>query len=75
VEVSLVLEQLLVRVLVLWAAARERVGRLRREPDAGYNTEATIVIALLAAAAITIVGIIVGKITGRANSIDLDEVP
>jgi hypothetical protein len=53
------------------ANLRDRVTRLGREPDAGYNTEATIVTALLAAAAIVIVGIIVAKVTARAQSINL----
>ena len=69
------LDILMVRTLLILAAARERLDQLRREPDAGYNTEATLVIALLAAAAITIVGIIVDKITDRANSINLNQVP
>ncbi|MDT5027764.1 MAG: hypothetical protein QOE61_4190 [Micromonosporaceae bacterium] len=63
---------LTVRTLVALTGIRDRVDELRRNPDAGaYTTEAVIVIALLAAAAITIVGIIVGKITARANSINL----
>ena len=62
---------LYVRTALVAAEVRARFDQLRREPDAGYNTEATVVIALLAAAAITIVGIIVVKVTQRANSINL----
>jgi hypothetical protein len=60
-----------VRTLLLLTGLRDRATEVRRNSDAGYSTEATIVIALLAAAAIVIVGIIVAKITARANSIDL----
>ena len=62
---------LTVRVLVAVTGIRHRVDELRRNPDAGYNTEAVIVIALLAAAAITIAGIVIAKLTARANSINL----
>jgi len=65
------LDTVMVRVLLLITDVRDRVDRLRRAPDAGYNTEATVVTAILAAAAITIVGIIVDKIIDRANSIKL----
>ena len=60
-----------VRTMLAVAGIRGRVNELRRNPDAGYNTEAVIVIALLAAAAITIVGIVIAKVTARANSINL----
>lgn len=63
--------ELSVRAMLILARIRDRAATLRRNPDAGYNTEATVVIALLAAAAIIIVGIIVAKITARANSINL----
>ena len=62
---------LYVRTALVAAGIRARYDQVRREPDAGYNTEAVVVIALLAAAAITIVGIIVAKVTARANSINL----
>ena len=45
---------------------------LRAEPEAGYSTEAVIVTALLAALALTAVGIIVAKVTTKANSINLN---
>jgi len=76
VEVISVLDTVMVRVLLLMAdlqaGVRARFDRLRRAPEAGYNTEATVVTAILAAAAITIVGIIVKKITDRANGINLN---
>jgi hypothetical protein len=42
---------------------------LRANPEAGYSTEAVIVTALLAALALTAVGIIVAKVIAKANSI------
>ena len=45
---------------------------VRAEPEAGYSTEAVIVTALLAALALTAVGIIVAKVTTKANSINLN---
>ena len=42
---------------------------LRAEPEAGYSAETVIVTALLAALALTAVGIIVAKVVAKANSI------
>lgn len=50
---------------------RERWAMLRREPDAGYSTETVLVTALLVAAALVVIAIIVGKVTEKANEIDL----
>jgi hypothetical protein len=47
------------------------VGRRLATEDDGYTTETAIVTALLAALAIAVIGIIVAKVTGKANSIDL----
>jgi hypothetical protein len=58
-------------VLSCYLGLRERVTALRRAGDAGYSTEAVIVVALMVAAAITVVGIIVAKVTTRATNIDL----
>ena len=43
---------------------------LRADPEAGYSTEAVIVTALLAALALTAVGIIVAKVVASANNIN-----
>ena len=40
------------------------------EPEAGYSTEAVIVIALLSAMAIAAVAIIAAKVLSKANSVD-----
>ena len=42
---------------------------LRADPEAGYSTETVIAPALLAALALTAVGIIVAKVVAKANSI------
>lgn len=39
--------------------------------DAGYSTEAVIVTALLAVMGLAVIGIIVAKVTAKANGIDL----
>ncbi len=43
---------------------------LRADPEAGYSTEAVIVTALLAALALTAVGIIVAKVVASAHNIN-----
>ena len=53
------------------ANIRTRIAQLREKPDAGTVVEQVIITALLAIAAIAIVGIIVTKVTARAQSINL----
>lgn len=60
-------ELLVIRDLI--AALRARLALLRAEPDAGYSTEAVVVIALLVAMAITAVGIIAAKVISAATNI------
>ena len=48
---------------------RDRWRALRADPEAGYTTETVIVTALLAALALTAVGIIVAKVVTAANHI------
>ena len=48
---------------------RGRLAEMRAEPDAGYSTEAVVVIALLVAMAVTAVGIIAVKVIAAANHI------
>lgn len=52
------------------AAAGARLREILRG-DAGYTTETVIVTALLAAAALTVLAILVAKITALAHSISL----
>ena len=47
----------------------DRWRALRADPEAGYTTETVIVTALLAALALTAVGIIVAKVVTAANHI------
>lgn len=56
---------------LLSAALRDRIGELRRNPEAGYTTETVVVTALLIVAALAVVAIIVAKVTAKANSINL----
>ena len=54
----------------LWTMLHGRWQALRADPEAGYSTEAVIVTALLAALALTAVGIIVAKVIASANNIN-----
>jgi hypothetical protein len=60
-------ELIILRQLI--AMVRDRWETARAEPEAGYSTEAVIVTALLAALALTAVGIIVAKVVSSANNI------
>jgi hypothetical protein len=53
----------------LFTLLHDRWQTLRADPEAGYSTEAVIVTALLAALALTAVGIIVAKVVSSANNI------
>ena len=53
----------------LFEVLAARWQALRADPEAGYSTETVIVTALLAALALTAVGIIVAKVVAKANSI------
>ena len=50
---------------------RTTLARHNHPTDAGYASEAVLVTALLIIAAIVVIGILVSKITSKANSIDL----
>ncbi|MFJ9174934.1 hypothetical protein [Streptomyces sp. NPDC102360] len=45
--------------------------QIKERGDAGYTTETIIVTALLAILGLTVVGVIVAKVTAKANGIDL----
>ncbi|MDA8062341.1 MAG: hypothetical protein M0T80_07920 [Actinomycetota bacterium] len=53
----------------LFGVLQGRWEALRADPEAGYTTETVIVTALLAALALTAVGIIVAKVVAAANNI------
>jgi hypothetical protein len=61
------LELSLIRQLI--AQLRSRLQTIRAEPEAGYSTEAIVVIALLVAMAITAVGVIAAKVLATAHNI------
>ncbi|AKA06863.1 hypothetical protein SAZ_33995 [Streptomyces noursei ZPM] len=52
---------------------RARLAEVRRlaRDDAGYTTETVLITALLVILALTVVGIIVAKVTAKAKGIDL----
>jgi len=54
----------------LFTVLHGRWEALRADPEAAYSTEAVIVTALLAALALTAVGIIVAKVVASANNIN-----
>ena len=58
-------------VVALWMTVKARWELLRKEPDAGYSTEAVLVTALLVVAALAVIAIIIAKVTAKANGIDL----
>jgi hypothetical protein len=61
-----------VQMLTAWLSARNRLcerARAARHDDRGEITSQTILIVLLAVAAITAGGVIAAKITGNANAI------
>jgi len=52
-------------------AARARLAAARSNRDAGYTTEYVLVTGLVILMAIAVVAIIVAKVTGAANAINL----
>lgn len=59
---------MLAYVTVIVAAVRARIEQIRQD-ERGYTTETVVVTALLAAAAIAVIGIIATAITRKANEI------
>ena len=57
--------------LTLWMRLRARVEVLRRNPEAGYSTETVLVTALLVVIALAVIAVLAGKLTAKANGIDL----
>jgi hypothetical protein len=53
----------------LMAILRSRLLALRAQPEAGYSTEAVVVIALLVVMAVTAMGIIAAKVLATAHNI------
>lgn len=61
----------------MWTRTTALINKARRartrndHSDAGYASEAVLVTALLIIAALVVIGILVAKVTSKANSIDL----
>jgi hypothetical protein len=55
----------------VWTILRARIELLRRNPEAGYSTEAVLVTALLVAAALFVIAIIIDKVITKANGITM----
>jgi hypothetical protein len=55
----------------LTAKLRHRWRLVRQTKDGGYSTEAVLVTALLVAMALIVIGVIVAKVTAKANDINL----
>jgi hypothetical protein len=59
------------QVKALWTVTRARWDELRSQPEAGYSTETVLVTALLVVAAITVIAILIAKVTSKANGITM----
>jgi hypothetical protein len=55
----------------VWTMLRARIELLRRNPEAGYSTEAVLVTALLVAAALFVIAIVIDKVIRKANGITM----
>jgi len=55
----------------VWTVLRARIELLRRNPEAGYSTEAVLVTALLVAAALFVIAIVIDKVITKANGITM----
>jgi hypothetical protein len=58
-------------ITYLAAELRHRWRFVRETKDGGYSTETVLVTALLVAGAILVIGIVIVKLTAKANSINL----
>jgi len=54
-----------------WPALFARAAAARLRDDSGYTTETVIVTSLLAALALAVIAIIVAKVTGLANALNV----
>jgi hypothetical protein len=61
--------------LLAVAKLRDSWKKLNTRPDDGYASEAVLVTALLIVCALVVIGIIVAKVTSKANDIDLGQPP
>ncbi|MFI9811533.1 hypothetical protein [Saccharothrix variisporea] len=54
-----------------WMVLRARWELVRRHSDAGYSTETVLVTALLVVGALTVIAIVVAKVTEKAAGITM----
>ncbi|WP_309114717.1 hypothetical protein [Saccharothrix sp.] len=54
-----------------WTLLRAQWERLRSHSDAGYSTETVLVTALLVLGALTVIAIVIAKVTEKASGITL----
>ena len=57
--------------ITAWPGLTARAAAARLRDDSGYTTETVIVTSLLAALALAVIAIIVAKVTGLANSLNV----
>ena len=57
--------------ITAWPVLAARVTAARLRDDSGYTTETVIVTSLLAALALAVIAIIVAKVTGLANALNV----
>ncbi|USX56431.1 hypothetical protein [Lentzea sp. HUAS12] len=55
----------------VWTILRARIELARRDSDAGYVSETTLITALLVSAGVAVLAIIVAKVIAKATSIEL----
>jgi hypothetical protein len=60
---------------MMWTHLRATLKKFTADPDGGYASEAVLVTALLIVCALVVIGIIVAKVTSKANTIDLGLLP
>jgi hypothetical protein len=58
-------------VQILIARMRSELKRLRHD-EGGYTTEAVVATALFVTGALIVIGILIAKVTAKANGIDLN---
>lgn len=58
-------------IVIITNELKSRWKTANHDPEAGYASEAVLVTALLVLGALVVIGIIIAKVTSKANEIDL----
>jgi hypothetical protein len=69
------MDPLLTLALTGFGAARDRLARIRENPEAGVSTEYVLVVAAVAIMAIGALAVIATKLMAKTNAINLDATP